>query len=945
MSEKKTLILIDGHALAFRQYYALERTNLSTEDGTPTWAVFGFFKAIFDLLKTEEIDTDAIAVAFDVSHQTFRLEKYKEYKANRSAMPDPMRIQMDLIMEGLDAFNIPVYTKEGYEADDVIGTIAKKACEAGHKVLILTGDYDAFQLIDKEGCTKVIIPSKGDLLTYDWDNVYKKMGVYPDQIVDYKALRGDTSDNIPGIYGIGEKTAVDLLSTYGTLENILSHSDEIKKPSLKTKIQEGEENAKISKFLATIVCDLDINFDFNKTCLELPDISKVTAFLQKMEFITFLKNFSSIMALFNNGKPCTQEDIIAHSASGDAQLQLNFFRDITEGNNDNAISLEIIQTKDQLKNMINELEKKTLIACHIEANIRDIISSRIYGIAFGYDNYIKFSNDKIVSKVDKSQSKIYYIPLEHSTISEQLSAKDVFASIKPLMENAEIKKTTHDVKTLCGLFRTNGVIPQGFVMDTLLASYDKNSSKKHDLSVQSLEYLGKTMTDYSKPDVKKRSTIYFVDVEFKLVKMYISDVITAILRLTKYWNKNLTPKERYLLNDIDIPVSIVLSDMEFVGTMIDKDLLNKTSFKLSSKIIALEREIYDLAGETFNLNSPRQVAKIIYEKLHLADRRKRTTDAAFLEELAKDHEICRLILEFRKLYKLKSVYVDGVADMINAKDHRVHTTFNLTNAVTGRVSTSNPNLQSIPAKAETGNSIRKAFVPGNPEKCVILSADYSQIELRILAHICEDPNLITAFQEGKDIHTLTASKVFDVPVSLVTKEMRKKAKAVNFGIIYGQTKFGLSKSLGIKFSDAEQFINRYMKTYPRVKKYMDSIVRKTERTGYCETIFGRRRYLAKELGSAITPVKEFAKRAAINFPIQGSGADLMKSAMIDCHKKLISAGLKSKMILQVHDELVLEVYKDELEQVREIVKTSMEYGQPFKVPLVVDINVGESWLD
>ena len=265
MSEKKTLILIDGHALAFRQYYALERTNLSTEDGTPTWAVFGFFKAIFDLLKTEEIDTDAIAVAFDVSHQTFRLEKYKEYKANRSAMPDPMRIQMDLIMEGLDAFNIPVYTKEGYEADDVIGTIAKKACEAGHKVLILTGDYDAFQLIDKEGCTKVIIPSKGDLLTYDWDNVYKKMGVYPDQIVDYKALRGDTSDNIPGIYGIGEKTAVDLLSTYGTLENILSHSDEIKKPSLKTKIQEGEENAKISKFLATIVCDLDINFDFNKT--------------------------------------------------------------------------------------------------------------------------------------------------------------------------------------------------------------------------------------------------------------------------------------------------------------------------------------------------------------------------------------------------------------------------------------------------------------------------------------------------------------------------------------------------------------------------------------------------------------------------------------------------------------------------------------------------------
>lgn len=941
MTKKKTLILIDGHALAFRQYYALERTFMSTSSGTPSWAVFGFFKAIFDLLKTKKISTDAIAVAFDVSHNTFRVEKYKEYKSNRMAMPEAMREQLRLIKEGLKAFSIPIYTKEGFEADDVIGTISKRACELGHNVLILTGDHDAFQLIDKEGRVKVIIPSRGELVTYDWDKVYEKMGVYPDQIVDYKALRGDISDNIPGIYGIGEKTAALLLSQFGHLENVLAKTSEITKPALRKRIEEGVEIAKLSKVLATIVQNVDIDFDFDKACIQIPDLSAVTDFLKKMEFYKFLKNINNLMTIFNSGIPCSEEDIIKHSAVEKTQLQLNFFTEQTETKTND---IELVQTQEQLEAAVKDLEKQSLISIHAEALVKNITNSHLYGIALGYTNTLKFADDKIlVCEQDKEQAKIYYIPVAHTNLDKQLSLESVIQHLKPILENPAIKKTTHNAKAQYGILRDIGIYTEGFVIDILLASYEKNASKKHELIYQALENIGHTMADYTDYHGKKREQVVFSEVDIDRAKTYTGDIAETILELTKFWVKNLSEAEWKLLKEIDLPVSFVLADMEFTGAAVDLELLEKYAHTLTKNMFNVERKIYHIAGEVFNLNSPKQIADIIYDKLKLIERRKRTTGADILEDLAKDHKICKLILDYRKQHKLKTVYVDGITELIEPSDSRVHTTYNLTATVTGRLSSSNPNLQSIPVRTEQGSKIRKAFIPGDRKNYLIMSADYSQIELRLLAHISNDKNLIEAFKQGIDIHTMTASKVFELPMGEITKEMRYKAKAVNFGIIYGQSKYGLAKALGIKTEEAECFIKRYLSTYPNVKKYMDKIVEKTKKIGYCETLFGRRRYLTNEFESSFTPIKEFAKRAAINFPIQGTGADLIKKAMLVCHKRFNEENLKSKMILQVHDEIVVEVYKEELDIAKAIVKEAMECGQPFKVPLVVDIYAGETW--
>ncbi len=940
MKRKKTLILIDGHALAFRQYYALERTNMSTSDGTPTWAVYGFFKAIFDLLKNKKIKTDAIAVAFDVSHQTFRVEKYNEYKANRQAMPEPMQLQMKLIMQGLDAFNIPIYTKEGYEADDVIGTIAKRACELGHNVLILTGDQDAFQLVDKEGCVKVIIPFRGELSTYDWNRVREKMGVFPDQIVDYKALRGDTSDNIPGVYGIGEKTACKLLADYGNLDNIFAQCKDMPECSVKNKLLEGVESAKLSKFLATIVTDVDIDFNFESACIELPDVVKVNAFFRELQFYSFIKSMNSIMTTFNNGAPCTKEDLIIHSDTDADQLQLSLLNSVVKEEDDD-FDLEMIQTLEQLKNAAEDLKKQALITFNCQAEIKDIVNSHLIGLTIGYNPDVTYQN-KIVTADTKARAKVYYIPFLHSNVSGQLKISETLPLLKEIFENPEIKKTAHNIKTQYGVLRDNEIYTNGFVFDTMLASYVYNPSKNQDLSVQAIEYLEHSLSDSGEGESKK-DRIKFSEVSIERVKNYVGDYANTILNLTKFWANKLSEKEKELLKNVDLPLALVLADMEFTGIAIDRELLNDYARELGRSIYRVERKIYDIAGETFNLNSPKQIAEIIYDKLQISKRKKRSTGAEVLEELAKDSEICRLILEYRKYFKLKTVYFDSFPNLIDPKDNRIHTTYNMTITTTGRLSSSNPNLQNIPIRTQEGSKVRQAFVPGDRENYLILSADYSQIELRLLAHISEDKNLIAAFNEGMDIHTLTASKVFDVPIEKVTKEMRYRSKAVNFGIIYGQSKYGLAKALGITNQSAQNFIDRYFKTYPGVKKYMKEAVAKVEKDGYLETMFGRKRYFSKELESTIAAVREFARRAAINFPIQGAGADLIKMAMIDCHNKFEEMNLKSKMIIQVHDEIVVEVHKDELDIVQKIVREAMELGQPFRVPLVIDIAVGETW--
>lgn len=882
MKDKKTLILIDGHALAFRMYYALERTGMKNSENQPTWAVYGFFKTIFDLLA--RIKPDFIAAAFDVGRQTFRVEMFEEYKANREAMPDTLRCQIGTIIEGLNAFDIPIYTKEGYEADDVIGTISKIACEAGHEVLILTGDQDSFQLIDKDGCVRVLIPSKGELIEYDWAKVYEKLGVYPDQVIDYKGLRGDTSDNIPGIRGIGEKTAQKLLSRYPHLEELLADCDNIPEKAIKEKICTQKDIAILSKELATIIRDVDVNFDIEKACVTLPQIQKVSEFLRRMQFYTFIKNIDKILQSFNSDETPQGEtlSLFAQQPASGGQQSL-FTQAIKDTVQDSGVDYVIGD----------------------ETAIKEILNSKRIGIRYAH-------KDGKITACAVSNGKNYYF-------------NDV-EKLRTIIESEEIKKIGFDTKSDYHLLMNNGFKPEGLEYDVLLASYVKDPNRKHTIEAQALDFLNHIVETN--------------DEEKKLC-----DEASTIFRLYDYWINALDEKEQKLVTDIEMPLTIVLAKMELAGVAIDCDYLKELSSYMTEKLAELEDLIFQLAGEPFNINSPKQVAEVLFDKLELKSKKKksRSTSAEILEELAEEYEICDYILQHRKFSKLKSTYTDVLPTLLSKKDERIHTTYNQALTVTGRLSSSNPNLQNIPIRTEEGNKIRGAFCAKDKENSLILSADYSQIELRLLAHVSGDENLIHAFTSGEDVHTMTASKVFGVGVNEVTKEMRRKAKAVNFGIVYGQSRYGLAKNLGISNSEAQEFIDKYFEHYLGVKKYMQDEVQFVNEHGYVETMFGRKRYLAAELGSPNYQIREFAQRAAINQPLQGSAADLIKMAMIETERKLEELGLKTKMIMQVHDELVFEVPKSELEQVKSLVLKAMELNQPLRVPLEIDINCGASW--
>lgn len=951
MGESKTLILIDGHALAFRQFYALERTNMKTKEGIPTWAVYGFFKAIFDLLKNKNLAPDAIGVAFDVSHHTFRTEKYSEYKVNREAMPDAMSIQMGMIYDGLKAFNIPIYTKEGFEADDVIGTISKRACELGHKVLILTGDQDSFQLIDKDGCVKVIIPSKGELIEYDWDKVFDKLGVYPNQVIDYKALRGDTSDNIPGIKGVGEKTAVKLLTEFKTVDNVLDNADKISAKALREKIENGREIAELSKYLATIVRNVDVPFDFEKTNIELPDIAKVTEFLRNMQFYSFLKNIEFILKSFDKNHSSEIDDKNDFSKPVEKNVmtstngQLGLFAQAVQ-DEVNKVNLnydaKLINDITDFNEMVEVLKKYSVISLKIFADVDNAVNSRVYGIAISVNEAFSFEDSFKISDTE-FKTKSFYIPIKHN-IMKQLSLDVVVEGLKPIIESPKIKKITHDIKVEYNLMKCLGLGIEGVIFDTMLASYIKDTNASTAFDIQCMERINHILPTIVSENKKAK----FPDFDVDTVTDYSANVMASMFELTKYWVSELDEKEYKILRDIEIPLAHVLADMEYVGVSIDKNYLEFLTSEFDTILAKLESQIFEIAGESFNLNSPKQVGEILFDKLELKSRKKRgraknSTSAEVLSQLAEEYEIARLILEYRKFWKLKSTYTEALPLLIDKKDDRIHTTYNQTVTTTGRLSSSNPNLQNIPIRMDEGNKIRQAFIPKDRENYLIMSADYSQIELRLLAHVSGDENLINAFKSGIDVHTLTASKVFDVSIDEVTKDMRYKAKAVNFGIVYGQSKYGLAKALGIKPAEADIFIDKYFATYPKIKDYMDNMVATVEAQGYVETILGRKRYLQNEITSSNAMIREFAKRAAINQPMQGSAADLIKLAMIDFAKKLKDYNLKSKMIIQVHDELVVEVEKSELDTVKKLVLDAMEQSQPLKVPLLVDVNVGESW--
>ncbi len=960
MREKsKNLILIDGHALAYRSFFALERTGMKTSDGQPTWAVYGFFKAFFDILKKHH--PDAISVSFDCSRHTFRTDVFKEYKANRESMPDTMRSQMEFLFEGLEALDIPIYKKENFEADDIIGTIATKAKEAGHHAFILTGDRDSFQLVDKEGFIKILIPSSfNGLEEYDTEKVFTKMEVYPEQIIDYKALSGDSSDNIPGVKGIGHKTAVKLLGEYKTLENIYQNIDQITQKAVKQKLIDGEEIAKMSKFLATIDKNVDINFDFEKACLTMPKAEKVADFFRKLQFYSFLRQIDSLLLPFGETQtPCEEhpsQEIAKETTPQKSQLSL-FGVETTVQEPEREIKLlhsnqnkfkKIISTKQDFNEFFEEFKDINLFSLDTETTGLDTLSANLVGIAIAYDKNFVFEDNSFKITDGEPETKSFYIAVGHKE-GQELEFDYVIEKLKPILESPQKIKILQNAKYEVNIFHRCNINLDGIKMDTMLASYVKNPTFKHGLKQQALSLLNFEMQSFEELTGKGKKMQTVDNLPINDVGCYACDDAFATLELGKFYHLNLDEKQKNLHDKIELPLMFVLAYMERTGVHIDTNYLKELSCELQSNLEVIEAKIYSEAGQIFNINSPKQVAEILFDKMNLPGKKKTktgySTSADILENLAKDYEIAKLMLEQRHLTKLKTTYIDALPQMVNPVDNRIHTSFNQTITATGRLSSSNPNLQNIPIRTPLGNRIRACFTPEDQTSSLIISADYSQIELRLLAHFSKDEHLINAFNNDIDIHTATASKVFDVPVDEVTKDMRRKAKAVNFGIVYGQSSFGLSEALGITPFEAREFIDKYFDTYPKVKQFMDSTKEFAHQHGYVETMYGRRRYLGEELSSRNRNIREFAERAAINTPLQGSAADLIKLAMIDVYDRLKNSNLSAKMILQVHDELVFEISKNKKDELIELVKKSMELNQPLDVPLVVDFQQGSSWME
>ena len=948
MEKQKKLILIDGHALAYRMFFALERTGMKTSKQEPTWAIYGFIKAIIDILK--KIKPDALVVSFDVSRKSFRTEVFEDYKAQREAMPDNLRAQMQAIIESVGVFDIPVFMKENFEADDIIGTIATKAKALGHKAYILTGDQDSFQLIDKDGFIRVLIPYKNELIEYDTQKVFDKLNVYPEQIIDYKALRGDVSDNIPGVKGIGEKTASKLLADYGTLNNIYEHIDEITPNGVKEKLINGKDMAYKSQYLATIKRDVDIDFDFDSAKLNIPNVDVLREFLTKYEFRSLMRNLTEIVELFNGKELAVQQNTMpAVSETKSAEVaQLSLFEMPAKHETNTNYEKTLIDTKEKLDNLLEELNKQSVFGLIFATDNFDMMRAKICGFGISYCKDLEMKNSRIVVNDNNSVIKTAYIPISQAG-KEFFTTDEILSKIKPLLENQNIGKILQNAKFVMHVLKNHDMNINAVVFDSMLADYIKDSSLKHGLKQQALSYLHYDMKDAEELLGKGKSARGMCSLELEDVFNYFSDDAFALCALAKYHTENLNEKETNLLYEIELPLTRVLFEMERTGVSIDTKYLDKLREEISKDILRLEQEIYAQAGEPFNINSPKQVGEILFEKMGLKSKGKNktktgySTSAEILEELAKENKIAKLILEYRHLSKITSTYIDALPELIDKKDDRIHTTFNQTITTTGRLSSSNPNLQNIPARTEIGNKIREAFVPKNPETHVIVSADYSQIELRLLAHCSKDPVLIEAFNKNADIHAATAAKIFNVPMEEVTKDMRRKAKAVNFGIIYGQTRYGLAEALSITPAEAQEFIDKYFETYPNIKQFMEMTKIFALKNGYVETLYGRKRYFANELNSSNKMIREFAIRAAINAPLQGTAADLIKLAMIKLYNLLQDECKSAKMILQVHDELMVEAEKSDAKKVAELTLKAMELNQPLDVPLVVDLNIGHNW--
>jgi DNA polymerase I len=974
MEREKTLVLVDGSALAFRSFFALLTAGMRTIDGTPTWAVYGFFMALFELI--EKRCPDMMAVCFDLAGPTFRHTDFKDYKATRKEMPDDLAVQWPLIKEGVEKLGIPIYELSGYEADDIIGTVAKHTAGRDMKVLILTGDQDAFQLVDEGGDIQVLMTVARDgLATYGRKEVFDKLGVWPEQVPDYKGLCGDTSDNIPGVRGIGPKTAVQLLTDYGTIEGIYENIEKITSKSVKQKLTDGRDAAFQSKDLATIRLDVQFDLDFENCRLRMPQIEPVIDFCKQLEFNAFLKRLPKILSCFNNGvvpeldeemlKPVMRQSrasrvpVLAGAGSAEtAQTateateerqwagQLSIFAAASEA--PKRVNPEIIRTKEQLEGLLRELSQQSAVALELETTRLSSLDTSIVGYALAWTPSLRSNgNGRLEISAGDGAIKTAYIPVRHFSDEQQLAPEYVSNALKDVLERDALGKISHNAKFEMNALSLDGINFGPLVFDPMVASYIVNTEDGHGLRDQAERLLGYAMVEMSDIAGTKKKQINVDEVPVEKAAMRSADHAMVSLELAKYYIPRMDEQQKFLLWEMDLPLEAVLARMEQAGLALDLPYLAAFSDELAIELDRLEKEIHELAGHSFNIGSTQQLQKVLFEELKLPTKTKTksgySTDAAVLEGLAKEHPIVRKILEYRHNLKLRSTYVEALPKLVSQRDGRLHGDFVQTSTSTGRLSSINPNLQNIPIRTELGRRIRRAIIPGSTDN-VLLSADYSQIELRMLAQMCGDEILIDAFQSDQDIHARTASEIFDVPIDQVTSDHRRVGKTLNFALIYQQGAFSTAQNLGISTREAQGFIDKYFSRYPKVRNFLTGSIQESRRNGFAATIWGRRRYF-RHLNDRNDVLRRAEERAACNAPIQGSAADLMKLAMIRLDKEITARKLSGKLILQVHDELVLEVPKTEIDETKEAVRIAMADVPGVSVPLRVDMGVGQNWME
>lgn len=895
MSKKKTLYLIDGSAIAYRSYFGMIRNRLTNSAGQPTGAVFAYVNSLLKLIEEEK--PDYIGMVFDAPEKTFRHKIYEDYKATREAMPDELVSQLPYIHKVTEAMNIPVIIRPGYEADDVIGTLARRARQQGLRVYMVTGDKDFMQLLEPD--IFVYKPASGQkaVEVIDVDGVVEKWGVRPEQIADYLGLIGDTSDNIPGVKGVGPAKARPLLQEFGSLENIIENADKIGNPRIRAMIRESAEEAKFSKMLATIKTDVPVDIEIDTLRAQAINRDELIKLFEELEFYSLIKSFSE-------PKKAEKVDKEYHTLKERAEV------------------LKLAMT---LKNV-------RLLSVDLETTSVSPMLAEIVGISLAWE-----------------PNKAVYIPIRFPAAQKSLFGEDnnieFLELLKPVFENSKIPKCGQNLKYDMLILKRSGIWLQGVEFDTMIAAFlIQPDSRSYKLDRLAQQYLNYTMQPIEDLIGKGKNQITMDEVAVEKVSFYAAEDADVVLQLVPILQEKLKEDQtEEIFKRIEMPLIPVLMQMEENGVYLDTDFMEQMSRDLSKQIDNLTAKIYSAAGETFNINSPKQLADILFDRLKLNAGRKRSTAVNVLEKLRDEHPLPGLILDYRTLAKLQNTYVDAIPQLVNPRTGRVHSSFNQTAASTGRLSSSDPNFQNIPIRTDIGREIRKAFVP-QKKGWKILSADYSQIELRIMAHLSKDPELIKAFQEDVDIHTRTAALVYGVPEKNVLPEMRRVAKIVNFGIMYGAGPFRMSEELKIPMQDARKIVDNYFNTYPGINNYIIATLNDARENGFVKTLSGRLRYV-HDINSSNKNIRDAAERAAINMPIQGTAADMIKIAMIRIHKRMVAEKLQSMLILQIHDELLFEVANDELEVLKSIVKEEMEGALPLDIPVKVDMGVGNSWYE